>query len=138
MGRSVITLVIAAVGAAVIVWAAALLTSPPDRDGAAGLDWLPIALPAAALGLLILSLAWLVSRDRPLGAPPDQSARVVLAIALGVLGLMLIGLGGYFFARMAGSDESGPVLGLTMGVPIAGVGAGLCWIAWRHRRAAGG
>ena len=138
MGRSVIALVIAALGGAAIVWAAALLASPPDRDGAGGLDWLPIALPAAALGLLLLSLAWLVSRDRPLGEPPDQPARTGLALALGVLGLTLIGLGAYFFIRMAGSYDSGPVLGLTMGVPIAAVGAGLCWVAWRYRRAPGG
>lgn len=137
MGRSVIALVIAALGAGAVVWAGALLASPPDRDGAEGLDWLPIALPAAALGLLLLSLAWLVFRDRPLGEPPEQSARTGLALALSALGLTLVVLGVYFFARASESYDSGPVLGLVMGVPIAGVGAGLCWIAWRYRRTPG-
>ena len=130
-------MVIAALGAGAVVWAIVLLASPADRDGAAGLDWLPIALPAAALGLLLLSLAWLVFRDRPLGEPPDPSVRTGLAVALGVLGLTLVVLGAYFFARLADSDDSGPVLGLAMGVPIAGVGAGLCWVAWRYRRTSG-
>ena len=135
MARTVIALVIAAIGTAPIAVAIAMLTSDPDRDGVGGWDWVPVALPLAAFGALILTFAWLVHRDRPLSGPPDPPARMALALALATVGATLVAYGDFVFAKLSASYDSGPAGGLAAGLPMAVLGLGLIAVAWRHRRA---
>ena len=133
--RTLLALAIAAIGAVPVAIGVGMLLSGPDRDGAAGMDWAPLAFPVIAFGVVILTLAWGVYRDGPTAAAgPSGRGRAVLALALCALGLAMVGLAARVFAHADGSSDTAAASIRIYALFIAVPGALLIAVAWRYRR----
>ena len=117
-------------GLVAIGWAAAVLSSGPDRDGVTGLDWAPLAVPIVILGTGLIALAWLVARD---GLRAEHH-RLALRIALTALSAAPLALGVIVATRADGADTSPWTIWLALALPLLLLGAALLAAAWRGGR----